>query len=269
MKKARADWIAFIDSDDAVHPQYLEILYRGLLEQHARISLCEYIEAETVPENFFGEAAACEASFRELSDSVYAASVKEIKCFDDVVWRMLIAKDILERFPFTEGRIFEDTAVVCRWMIAAKKIAVFKCPLYFYRLNPSGTVCSADNSIRQADILWAHNRRLECFAQNRYEETLRVFTRISMFRAVTTLDLFTETCPNRDGVKRVKKEFREMERKYGRYAVMTPEEAEWILWKFHKGRYWMHIFHQILKRDGFLRTVYKGIRRVGKKLLKR
>lgn len=45
-------WIAFVDADDMIHPQYFEILYRRAVENKVKISACHAVEGKNLPENF-------------------------------------------------------------------------------------------------------------------------------------------------------------------------------------------------------------------------
>ena len=42
-EKASGEYIAFVDSDDWIHPKYIEILYNNLKENNAEISICNSI----------------------------------------------------------------------------------------------------------------------------------------------------------------------------------------------------------------------------------
>ena len=46
-----SQWISFVDSDDWVHPQFLEYLYRAIVDYNVKISVCSAKKADkyTVP----------------------------------------------------------------------------------------------------------------------------------------------------------------------------------------------------------------------------
>lgn len=52
MAIARGRWLCFVDSDDAVHPQMVELLYRQVKEGNAAVSMCAMLESAALPENF-------------------------------------------------------------------------------------------------------------------------------------------------------------------------------------------------------------------------
>ena len=49
---ARGAWLCFVDSDDRIHPQMLEFLYRAAKESGVGISMCAMLESPGFPENF-------------------------------------------------------------------------------------------------------------------------------------------------------------------------------------------------------------------------
>ena len=58
IKIARAEWIHFVDSDDLIHPQMLEILY-GAVDENTGISMCGVAKEQSLPENFFLPKSGC------------------------------------------------------------------------------------------------------------------------------------------------------------------------------------------------------------------
>ena len=51
VKIARGEWLHFVDSDDLIHPQMLEILY-GAVDENTQISMCDLCKAHICPEGF-------------------------------------------------------------------------------------------------------------------------------------------------------------------------------------------------------------------------
>ena len=50
---AEGEWVCFVDSDDAVHPQMLECLRQAAAGSGAAMSMCRMLEAPEIPEDFF------------------------------------------------------------------------------------------------------------------------------------------------------------------------------------------------------------------------
>lgn len=155
---ARSEWICFVDSDDVIHPQMLEHLYRAATEHHANISMCGAVEAEQLPVDFTRRqeyASSPLAMNEEGLESVYHSGEHRYW----VVWGKLIRREILLKFPFVPGRVYEDNAVVFRWLHDAGSVSNIPNRYYFYQVNPAGTT-KKGFSVKQLDFLWALQQQI-------------------------------------------------------------------------------------------------------------
>ena len=150
---ARGSWVCFVDSDDAVHPQMLECLWRAAEESGAPISMCRMLEAPVLPADF---SAPVETVWQRLSmeEEPLTALFDEGNYPGWVACAKLIRRELVEDYPFCPGRVYEDNEAVCRWIYGAKTIARIPNCLYFYRTNPDSTTQSRF-SMKKLDYLWA------------------------------------------------------------------------------------------------------------------
>lgn len=148
-------YIAFVDSDDWIHPDYFRLLYITAQKYNAQIS-------------------ACDVKFVHEGDSVnYAPSTVTSKCytpeqavatliegtvFRAVVWNKLYQRSIIidERFPV--GKNHEDEFFTYRILDKAVRLAYIDAPLYFYFQRP-GSIMHMP-SIKRLDALEAYLERL-------------------------------------------------------------------------------------------------------------
>lgn len=153
MTIVQAEWICFVDSDDVIHPQYLQVLYDAALQWDAPISMCRFTEAPVMPGDFLEP---CEPEFELLS--MEEASLADLYDRDQypgwVACTKLVRRDIVEGYLFTEGRFYEDNEAVSRWICRAGKLASTAAKLYYYRTNVNSTTQSSFN-LRKLDYLWA------------------------------------------------------------------------------------------------------------------
>lgn len=153
LKEAQGSWICFVDSDDVIHPRMIELLYRAAVEGQCPISQCRYTEAPELPGDFSGEK---KGSFTVLPmDEESLAQLLDRDAYPGwIACAKLIRRELIEGYPFREGRIYEDNEAVCRWIVAAKRIADIPEQLYYYRTNP-GSTTKGVFSKKSLDYLWA------------------------------------------------------------------------------------------------------------------
>ena len=168
VKIANGEWLHFVDSDDSLHPQMLESLYNAVSEDNVKLAMCSAIQDESLPDDFN-----CLKNVKfEISqmteDNIFNLCKNE-KYYYWVVWGKLIHKCIYEKYPLTEGRIYEDNAIVCKWLYDAKNVAITDSPLYFYYINTSGTTKKAFTK-KQLDVLWAFREQIEFFHSLGYQK---------------------------------------------------------------------------------------------------
>lgn len=185
ISKAKGEWIHFVDSDDLIHPQMLEILYTAAMNEKCDMSVCMRVSQDKLPLNFFQE-----QQLNVCTININEVTLKKLFFSDTssywVVWAKLIKKAIVASNLFTEGKIFEDNAVVCKWLYDANKIAMCNNVMYFYRTENSSTVRSAF-SIKKLDYLWALEEQILFYKHLRYEDMIKLVINTHIDFAISKL----------------------------------------------------------------------------------
>lgn len=156
LSNTNADWLTFIDSDDWVHPEYLQRLLDAAVDNRVLVSACSLFQTEgsqpeIFPESFTAEVWEPGRFYREnnVIATVACAKLYHRSCFETV------------RYPV--GRIHEDEFVTYRLLYLADSIAYVPAPLYAYYVNHAGITRKA----------WSA-KRLD--AWDAYEEQIRFFS---------------------------------------------------------------------------------------------
>lgn len=141
MDVASGEFIALIDPDDWVHPQYFELLLHAQQQADADIMIGDHLRTDNpLPPNY--------SSIDPAAISFRALSIDEtisVRYTRNYVWGRLYRACLLREHRFIEGAIYEDTPF--NLMLLTKndgiRIAFMSQPLYFYFMRQSSIVHSA------------------------------------------------------------------------------------------------------------------------------
>ncbi len=125
VRYSSGEYIAFIDADDWLEPQYISYLVRLIKQYHANIAIL----AQEIQKKEY-----CISNEQALEGMLYQT------LFDTAPWGKLFHKSIPISLPFPEGMFFEDLAIVCQMIAMSDKVSVGFGELYHYRKTPSGTM---------------------------------------------------------------------------------------------------------------------------------
>lgn len=125
MDLARGAYLAFVDSDDWIHEDYLNKLYSAIQNYDADIAVCN---AERVWDT--GRKKYNNGIFRK--SEVITNAVEYLPGASMSVWDKLYRASIFEGLRFPENMKFEDLALMPQVIIRAQKIAVIEDSLYYY-----------------------------------------------------------------------------------------------------------------------------------------
>lgn len=260
VKNSTAEWIAFVDSDDIIHPQMLAILSNGIEKHGGRIAACDAYEAVNIPDSFYIEH---QPSFTELymnEDGLISA--RKLNYTFWIVCGKIIHRSIVEKLPFTEGRIYEDNAVVPQWLYEAEKIAVTDEKLYYYRINPEGTT-KQTFSPKKLDYLWA----LECQLSFFKEKEMRKLHEMTVKQYIVALSQFAQKYAtgaiNSELYHALRDKYISFRRAEGRGVCLNKREHEQVLSAFYPRLYKIHDLLcasiRTIKKDGVARFTKKTI----------
>ena len=154
-----SEYLAFVDSDDWVLPEYFETLYSI---SGGELSSVLYFESEKAP-------AVKDCPVRKVSAEEYYCRSGVLPF---VLWGKLYKKDLFSSLRLPDLRHNEDTFSVYRLLFSSKTVNVAFAPLYCYFQNPNGVSASARTADRLSE-LEAFDEQRAFFRDNGYEKALR------------------------------------------------------------------------------------------------
>lgn len=172
-----SEWINFIDSDDFVHPRYLEYLYRAAKETGTDISSCGFVRTE-----------ATEIDSSEIGELKYEClTPEEYWCRNftnaTVAWGKLYRMFLFEDMRFPAGKIYEDNFTTYKILFHQSWIAATLPTLYYWYTNIS-SITRSEWSMKQLDALEAVEGQLCFFKENGYDAAYKASVR-ELFRHST------------------------------------------------------------------------------------
>lgn len=158
-------WIAFIDSDDWIHRDYLKILLTAAEESDASIAVCGLLWTDRM---------AADAQYGDLvpmvldAETTYALHCEKMtgpcaKLYEKALW---------ENVRFPANKRSEDAFVTHIPLFRSEKVAVFEEKLYYY-YNHSDSFTRTKWSQQKLDLLEAHELRLAFLREGGYDWALR------------------------------------------------------------------------------------------------
>jgi len=157
LSKSESEWITFVDSDDWVHPQYLELLYSAAIECGTEISIGEALWTEGEPLPYFINGnpklwKTCDYYTENITNAT-------------VAWGKLYRKNCFKEIRYPVGKIHEDEYVTYKILFQHEYIAVIDAYLYAYFQNSSGIMKSKWTPAR-LDALGAFEEQVDFFLEN-------------------------------------------------------------------------------------------------------
>lgn len=162
---AVGDYIAFIDSDDAVHPDYLRDMVSIAETQEADLVACHFVKGK-------------DCVWEEADDTLDIRIGREIlnRMNDDdvtvtVAWNKLYHRKFFHDYGlrYPEGKIHEDMFLTPQVLYHANKMVITSRKLYFYRQRPD-SIMTAAFSLKQLQVLESVEFRIGFFSKIDYPD---------------------------------------------------------------------------------------------------
>lgn len=166
-RNSNSSWIAFVDSDDWIHPDYLLQLYKTAAETGSRLSICGFYRTtgESREEAVCGQATAMSANAYYCSDRIHGGITA-------VAWNKLYHRSLFKHLRYPVGKLHEDEFTTYLAVYDAGKVGVVEDPLYAYFQNDQGIMRSGWNP-RRLHILEAFEQQIAYAEENDLDELKR------------------------------------------------------------------------------------------------
>lgn len=139
MEHSDSRWLAFVDSDDYIHPDYLKTLYETAEKEEADLVICDFIRVNEQDEiiekkhQFFELVTEDKSRLFQLLANTWRI---------DMAWNKLYTKSFFEQLRFIVGKVHEDEFAIHHVLWNCQRAAIINCGLYYYRKRENSIMAS-------------------------------------------------------------------------------------------------------------------------------
>ena len=177
LKIAKGEYILFVDSDDYIHRNMIEIMYQKLRRDKSELVICSFEKVDQ-------EGKVLEAQ-NYLKEDIIA---NKAKMFDSLLtetgwnlvpaWNKLYSRRSLKDISFPKGKINEDEFVIHHIINNCDNISLVSEPLYYY-VQRSGSIVNTPATVRNLDGVEALIHRMSFFIkEQRFDAILPILETI-------------------------------------------------------------------------------------------
>lgn len=198
IENANGEYICFIDSDDFISPDYIQILLNNLLKENAQIAECQYYD-------YFDEDKILIDHENEditiLSNLQALRSMYNFKGFSIMIWNKLYKKELFNNIRFPKGKLHEDVFTTYKLIYKSEKIIQTSKKIYYYRQRQNSI--SKQFTEKRLDVIDAFKEIDDFYT----EHNLNNFKILNYQRALNTILLFYYLSKSKDIQKKLRKYF--------------------------------------------------------------
>ena len=174
IERSEGEYVTFVDSDDWLEHDALQLLYDALKKENADISIgryncydesrCQYLFYDSNPDDSLEVIEGKEIIDRE--------GVEEMKTGNwTVAYLKLIKRELLQDLPFPIGKMAEDTYWTWKVLLKASKVVYLNRCIYWYRVGLTGTLSNTWSEKRMYDEIEAREEKISILASLDYDLT--------------------------------------------------------------------------------------------------
>ena len=161
VKESNGDYIMFVDSDDVVKDNIVEVLLSYMKTDvdivECKSTRCKEELFENNPVNIIFEGDSTEAIIKSIE-------YKEVKYCP---FTKLYRRELVEKVPFLEGVIYEDVYTGINFLRNIRKMIVLDLNGYYYRVRTNSVMTTSFNK-KNLDIFPVGKKLIESFDDNEY-----------------------------------------------------------------------------------------------------
>lgn len=172
-----SEWIAFVDSDDWIHPQYLELLLNAALETKCEVVICDY--KETIGETSKVDIASVKVEVINSEEFYCTHNIQAV-----VPWSKIQKKELFRYIRYPVGKEVEDEFTTYKVLFQHQFCSYINLPLYYY-FNNMDSFTKTQWNIKKLDSIEALEE-VELFMRNNNHKIAMRFCAIRIVKNIAS-----------------------------------------------------------------------------------
>lgn len=137
---AKGEYVTFVDSDDWIHNQYIEILYNDIIQANADVSMCTFVRTSDMHCDDSAHQKYKNHKFKIISKEQAIEKTLYQNKLDSSPWDKLYKRNLFDGLRFTVGRIYEDLEIIYQIYDRATILTYTDEALYYYFYREDSTL---------------------------------------------------------------------------------------------------------------------------------
>lgn len=163
---SKGKYICFVDPDDEVDVQYVELLHTAMVSLKVSLAMCSFVaiyeKMDIKADGYPCETAAySKKPLFTITADEYLDNYVERKKASVTAWNRMYTSEMAHKILFPEGKVFEDLAIHILFAIEAEKIGIVARPLYLHYEQREDSITATISEKNYTDHLWAHQMAYE------------------------------------------------------------------------------------------------------------
>lgn len=151
IKAAHGEYITFIDSDDYVRNDYVEVLYSLIQKNNSEISvaICKKVYENNDQKSIYNVKKRIEITdnkFTMLEHMLYQ------KLYDTYAWAKLYKLSLFNDVKFPKGKLYEDLATIYKLILKSSKVSYINEEIYYYFIR-NNSITNCEFNIKDMELI--------------------------------------------------------------------------------------------------------------------